>query len=130
MEKKPLLNFHFDYLIICLIKAALGFPCACSACHEGWPLLDELPSLSVEEVEHRLEWAMTRVALEQQLAAFDVEEVVRLCKQLGKLAKVDAPHEELVLPGIYLHYATLFLHAIIASLAFQMALDEPCPISD
>ena len=101
-------------------KAALGFPCACRACREGWPLLDELPRLSVEEAEHRLEWAMTRVALEQQLAAFDVEEVVRLCKQLGKLAKVEAPHEALVLPGIYLHYATLFLHAN-ASLAFQLA---------
>ena len=36
-------------------KAALGFPCACPACREGWPLLDQLPRLSVEEAEHRLE---------------------------------------------------------------------------
>ena len=101
-------------------KAALGFPCACRACREGWPLLEDLPRLSVEEAEERFEWAMARVALEQQLAGFDVEEVSRLCRQLGRLAKVEAPHEVLVLPGIYLHYATLFLHAN-ASLAFQLA---------
>ena len=105
-------------------KAALGFPCACRACREGWSLLEDLPRFSVEETEERLEWAMARVALEQQLAGLDVEEVFRLCRQLGRLAKVEAPHEALVLPGIYLHYATLFLHAN-ASLAFQLAFRNP-----
>ena len=105
-------------------KAALGFPCACRACREGWSLLEELPRLSVEETEERLEWVVARVALEQQLAGFNVEEVGRLCRQLGRLAKVEAPHEALVLPGIYLHYAILFLHAN-ASLAFQLAFRQP-----
>ena len=105
-------------------KAALGFPCACRACREGWSLLEELPRFNVEETEERLEWAVARVALEQQLAGFNVEEVGRLCRQLGRLAKVEAPHEALVLPGIYLHYATLFLHAN-ASLTFQLAFRQP-----
>ena len=71
-----------------------------------------------------MEWVMARVSLEQQLVGFNVEEVGRLCRQLGRLAKVEAPHEALVLPGIYLHYATLFLHAN-ASLAFQLAFRHP-----
>ena len=101
-------------------KKNLGFPCSCRACKEGWPLLDNLPSFSETQLEARLEWAVGRVALEGELQGWQVAEVRRLCQELGRTAEVEAPHEALVLPGLYLHYAQIFLGAN-CSLAFRLA---------
>lgn len=101
-------------------RAALGFPCCCPACREGWPLLGDLPTFSMAEVEERYEWALARVALEQAVTKWDVEEVERLCRALARSAGVGAPHEALVMPGLYLHYAATFLGAN-ASIPFTLA---------
>ena len=101
-------------------RAALGFACCCPACREGWPLLEDLPAFSMAEVEERYEWALARVALEQAVTKWDVVEVERLCRALARSAGVAAPHEALVMPGIYLHYAITFLRAN-ASIPFTLA---------
>ena len=70
-----------------------GFPCGCPPCRGDWPLLEQLPGFSYEEVEERYDWAVQRVALESALAHTDVETVRNICLELDSLVKVTSPHQ-------------------------------------
>jgi len=99
-------------------KKNLGFPCGCIPCKEDWPLLDELPNFTFEEVEARYDWAVERVALESALSHMDVPCIKKICEHLGQIVNVQGPHQVTVQPELYLSYAYLFLFCN-KSLAFQ-----------
>ena len=104
-------------------KKNLGFPCGCTACKEDWPLLDDLPGFTFEEVEARYDWAVERVALESALSHMDVPCIKKLCENLGKNVNVKGPHQAMIQPEQYLSYAHMFLFCN-KSLAFQQFYNQ------
>jgi len=90
-------------------KKNLGFVCGCIPCKEDWPLLDDLPNFTFEDVEARYDWAVERVALESALAHKDVPCIKNICEHLGQLINVTGPHQAKVQPELYLSYAHMFL---------------------
>lgn len=90
-------------------KKNLGFACGCIPCKEDWPLLDDLPNFTFEEVEARYDWAVERVALESALAHKDVPCIKNICEHLGQLINITGPHQAKVHPELYLSYAHMFL---------------------
>ena len=85
-----------------------GFPCGCPPCRGDWPLLEQLPGFSYEEVEERYDWAVQRVALESALAHTDVDTVRNICLELDSLVKVTSPHQ--VSSNSILHAATIRIY--------------------
>ena len=87
-----------------------GFTCCCLACRDEWPLLDDLPGFTYEDVEARYDWAVQRVALESALTHLDVKCIQDICLNLGQLVSVSGPHQATVMPEMYLAYSYLYLN--------------------
>ena len=86
------------------------FSCCCTACKENWPLLDDLPTFTQEQLESRLDWAMKRIELEDAAQQFDVERTKTICESLSRLADVKSPHDAFVVPEMYLQFSNLLLN--------------------
>ena len=54
------------------------------ACRESWPLLEDLPTLSVPELEERGDWTVARAQLEAEIGGWDVATIQALCHNLGR----------------------------------------------
>lgn len=91
-------------------KKNLGFSCCCTACRENWPLMDDLPAFTQEDLETRYDWVLKRIELENAAEQFDVEQTKTICETLGRLANVKSPHDAFVIPEMYLHFSNLLLN--------------------
>ena len=105
--------------ISCVQISSLGFICGCVACAKDWPLLDDLPGFTYEDVEDRYDWAVQRVALESALTHVDVTCIRDICTRLGTLVHVSGPHQATVMPEMYLAYSHLYLSGN-SSLKFKL----------
>ncbi|XP_023325978.1 SET and MYND domain-containing protein 4 [Eurytemora carolleeae] len=89
----------------------LGFQCICTPCRENWGLMKKLPSFTeTNKTKIKKNWAQERRHLTSALARMDVESIKDSSLKLGKLAGVSPPHQDLVVPEMYLNYSLCYLY--------------------
>ena len=91
-------------------RAALGFECLCTPCRQNWGLLHSLPTFQDQVLKKRKkEWAKERKNLTHCVECMDVSSVLESALRLGELAGVEPPHQDLVLPEMFLNYSCCYL---------------------